>query len=99
MTWDQEDTRLPFPSGKKWRPDCQGGRTRISQVAPTCEKLVFGHGGRLDPEMGVAVYEQKLQTAVERLAYAIQAKEIGAFKPNREKDELTYAIGAAKHSG
>jgi hypothetical protein len=59
----------------------------------------FGLGGRLDPDTSLAVYGQKLQTATERLAYAIQAKEIGAFKPKREKDELTYAIETAKHSG
>jgi hypothetical protein len=59
----------------------------------------FGHGRRLDPEMVVALYGQKLQTAAERLAYAIQAKEFGVFKPNREKDELTYAIETVEHSG
>jgi len=63
------------------------------------KKWFFDHGGRFNPETGVSVYGQKLQTAAERLAYAIQAKEIGAFKPNREKDELTYAIGTAEHSG
>jgi hypothetical protein len=45
------------------------------------------------------VYGQKLETTRRRLAFAIQAKEIGAFKPNREKDELTYAIGTAEHTG
>ena len=100
MTWDQVDTRLPYPSGKSGSIHyCQGDRTRISQVAPTCEKLVLGHGGRLDPKTGVAVYGQKLQIAAEILAYAIQAKEIGVFKPYREKDELTYAIGTDEHSG
>jgi hypothetical protein len=59
----------------------------------------LGDGRRLNPETGVAVYGQKLQIATERLAYAIQAKEIGVFKPNREKDELTYAIRTAEHNG
>ena len=59
----------------------------------------FGHGGRLDPQTGRAVYGPKLETAARRLAFAIEAKEIGAFKPNREKDELTYAIGTAEHTG
>ena len=31
--------------------------------------------------------------------YALQAKAIGAFRSNREKDELTYAIGTVEHSG
>jgi len=67
---------------------------------PQCVKnWFFSHGGRLDPETGVAVYEQKLQTATERLGYTIQGKEIGVFKLNREKDELTYAIRTTEHSG
>jgi hypothetical protein len=44
------------------------------------------------------VYGQKLETAARRLAFAIEAKEIGVFKPNREKDELTYAFGTAEHT-
>jgi hypothetical protein len=57
----------------------------------------MGEDSTLRPK--VAVYGQKLQIVVERLAYAIQAKEIGAFEPNREKDELTYAIRTGEHSG
>jgi hypothetical protein len=68
-------------------------------VAAAHEELVFSHGGRLDPETGLAVYRQKLEIARRRFAFAIQAKEIGVFKPNREKDELTYAIGTARHTG
>jgi hypothetical protein len=45
------------------------------------------------------VYRQKLEIARHWFAFATQAKEIGAFKPNREKDELTYAIGTAGHTG
>jgi hypothetical protein len=67
---------------------------------PPCVKnWFFHHGGRLDPETGLEVYGQKLETARCQLAFAIQAKEIGAFKPNREKDELTYAIETAEHTG
>ena len=78
---------------------CQGDQTRISQVAPTLKELVFRSWGRLDPQTSLAVYGQKLETAARRLAFAIEAKEIGVFKPNREKDELTYAIGTAEHTG
>ena len=45
------------------------------------------------------VHGPKLERATQRFSYALQAKAFGAFRPNREKDELTYAIGTAEHSG
>ena len=66
---------------------------------PRSKNWFFSHGGRLDPQTSLVVYGQTLETAARRLAFAIEAKEIGVFKPNREKDELTYAIGAAEHTG
>ena len=59
----------------------------------------FAHGGRLDLETRKLVHGTKLERATQRLSYALQAKAIGAFRPNREKDELMYAIGTAEHSG
>ena len=59
----------------------------------------FAHGGRLDLETGKLVHGSKLERATQRLSYALQAKTIGAFRPNREKDELTYALGTTEHSG
>ena len=78
---------------------CQGYHTRITQLAQTREELVFAHGGRLDLETGKLVHGSKLKRATQRLSYALQAKTIGVFRPNREKDELTYAIGTTEHSG
>ena len=78
---------------------CQGYHTRITQLAQTCEELVFRSWGRLDLETGKLVHGQKLERATQRFSYALQAKAIGAFRPNREKDELTYALGTAEHSG
>ena len=49
----------------------------------------FAHGGRLDLETGKLVHGPKLERATQRFSYALQAKAIGAFRPNREKDELT----------
>ena len=45
------------------------------------------------------VHGPKLERATQRFSYALQAKAIGAFRSNREKDELTYAIGTIEHSG
>ncbi len=59
----------------------------------------FGVGGSLDPETGKIAPTEKLQEAMNRLKDIQSAKQSGAFKPNREKDELTYAIGTAEHGG
>ena len=59
----------------------------------------FAHGGRLDLETGKLIHGPKLERATQRFSYALQAKVIGAFRPNREKDEPTCAIGTAEHSG
>ena len=34
-----------------------------------------------------------------RLDEALKAVSEGSFKPDREKDELTYALGTPKHTG
>ena len=90
-----------IPKWQKMKADliAKGIEPESAKWPQRSKNWFFGHGERLDPETGVVVYGQKLQTAVERLAYAIQAKEFGAFKPNREKNEVTYANGTAKHSG
>jgi hypothetical protein len=59
----------------------------------------FAHGGTLDQETGKCIYGARLQEAAERLFYAQRATASGAFRPNREKDELTYAIGTTEHGG
>jgi len=59
----------------------------------------FAHGGTLDQETRKCVYGARLQEAAERLFYAQRATASGAFRPNREKDELTYAIGTIEHGG
>jgi hypothetical protein len=59
----------------------------------------FGHGGRLDQETGKIVFGPKLERAAQRFAYARNAVDSGVFKPNREKDELTYALETDEHGG
>ena len=90
-----------IPKWQKMEADiiAKGIEPESAKWPPRSKNWFFGHGGRLDPQTGLAVYGQKLETAACRLAFAIEAKEIGVFKPNREKDELTYAIGTAEHSG
>ena len=59
----------------------------------------FAHGGSLDLQTGGLVYGEQIQSVAQRLSDAISASACGAFKPNREKDELTYALQSAEHGG
>lgn len=59
----------------------------------------FGHGGSLDLETGKIVYGAKLQRAAKRFAYARGLAESGRWQPNRDKDELTYALESTEHGG
>ena len=90
-----------IPKWEKMEADILAkGITSKSLNWPKCVKnWFFAHGGRLDLETGKLVHGLKLKSATQRFSYALQAKAIGAFRPNREKNELTYAIGTAKHSG
>jgi hypothetical protein len=90
-----------IPKWRKMEADiiAKGIEPESAKWPKRAKNWFFGHGGRLDPDTGLVVYGQKLKTAARRLAFAIQAKEIDAFKSNREKDELMYAIGTAEHTG
>ena len=52
----------------------------------------------MDPETGECVFGQKIQQ-VPLVQEAIQAVSQGTFQPNREKDELTYALQNPEHPG
>ena len=53
----------------------------------------------MDPLTGDCIYGPNIQRAAQRLQEAIQAAAEGTFQPDREKDELTYALGNPEHSG
>ena len=59
----------------------------------------YGHGGSLDPLTGDCIYGPKIQLAAQRLQEAIQAAAEGIFQPDRDRDELTYALGNPEHQG
>ena len=42
---------------------------------------------------------KKIERATQRLARAREEADSGVFKPNREKDELTYALENPEHGG
>ena len=68
-------------------------------MARTLQELVFAHGGSLDPQTGEPVIGGEIRTAAERLFDIIDASANGAFVPNREKDELKYALETHEHPG
>ena len=59
----------------------------------------LGHGGSLNPTTGEVVFGKKLEAATTRLIQVLEAKASGLFRPDREKDELTYALRRDEHSG
>jgi hypothetical protein len=56
------------------------------------ENWFFAHGRSLDPQTGDPVIGGEIETAVQRLIDIVDASTGGAFVPNREEDELTYAL-------
>ena len=53
----------------------------------------------MDPETGECIFGQKIHQVARRLQEAIQAVSQGTFKPDREKDKLTYALQNPEHPG
>ena len=59
----------------------------------------YAHGGSLNSEDGSLITSDAIREAANRLDEALKAVSEGSFKPDREKDELTYALGTPKHTG
>ena len=53
----------------------------------------------MDKETGVLDWGPEISRAAERLVLERVAIAAGQFKPNREKDELTYALKISEHGG
>jgi hypothetical protein len=53
----------------------------------------------LDPKIGERIFGETIQTVEWRLVDSINTAAEGQFQPNREKDELTYALDTPKHPG
>ena len=59
----------------------------------------YAHGGTLDMEDGSFVTSDAIREAATKLDDALKVVLEGSFKPDREKDELTYALGTPDHTG
>jgi hypothetical protein len=59
----------------------------------------YAHGGKLNMEDGMLVTTDRIRETAERLDTALKAVAEGTLKPDREKDELTYALGTTEYKG
>jgi len=59
----------------------------------------YSHRGSVDPDTKALDWGQEISRAAERLVRAREAVQSGEFRPNREKDELTYALENPEHGG
>jgi hypothetical protein len=59
----------------------------------------FAHGGRLDLETRKVVYGERIQAVAERFHQARSVAQSGEWQPNRDKDELTYALRNPEDGG
>jgi len=63
------------------------------------KQWLYGHGGTIDPLTRLLDWGQEISRAAEMLVHARADVASGLFKPNREKDELTYALKIPEHGG
>ena len=67
---------------------------------PMREKYFFyAHGGTLNMEDGSFVTSDAIREAADKLDEALKAVSEGSLKPDREKDELMYALGTPENTG
>ena len=59
----------------------------------------YAHGGTLNMEDGSFVTSDAIREAANKLNDVLKAVSEGSFKLDREKDELTYALGTPEHTG
>jgi len=59
----------------------------------------YGHGGTLSPVDGSLIFGDDLLELAHRLLEIIKKAEAGEFIPDRDRDELTWALGNKEHPG
>ena len=59
----------------------------------------YGHGGTLDPETGATIFREKFLIPSNALVKAMADAQAGLFRPERENDELTRALGNPEKPG
>jgi hypothetical protein len=59
----------------------------------------YAHGGTLNMEDGSFVTSDRIREAADKLDTTLKAVAEGTWKPDREKYELTYALGTPEQKG
>ena len=59
----------------------------------------YGHGGKLHPEIGKCMHRDKVFTPTQKLIDAMADAAAGKYRVDREKDELTRALGNDEKPG
>jgi hypothetical protein len=77
----------------------EGVTPRTLNWPPRCKNWVFAHGGKLDPATGEIIAKASLENASKELFQAIKYAQDVVFRPDRENDELTRALGNPEHGG
>ena len=89
---------MQYPNGRRWSRICLTEASNPTMNCPERSRTWFyGHRGSLDPLTGDCIYGPNIQRAAQRLQEAIQGAAEGTFQPDRERDELTYALGNPEH--
>ena len=72
----------------------------MQEWAERAKLWFYGHGGKLHPETGKCIFTKaQLATPLAELKKIMEEVEAGEFHPDREKDELSRALGNPEHSG
>ena len=93
-TLGQGGYKLAKPKWDKMEKDLlDRGITPVTINWPERSRTWFyGHRGSLDPVSGSCIYGPNIQRAAQRIQETIQAVAEGTFQPDRERDEMTYAL-------
>ena len=89
---------MPFQSGKEWKKTyLPKGSIYFHSNGPNAPRIGFHAWGPLDPQPGEPVIGGEIRRVAQRLIDIVDPSANGAFVPNREKDELMYALQTPEH--
>ena len=97
----QEGYSAVIPKWKKMEDDliARGIVPATFNWSMRAKYYFYAHGGTLNMEDGSFVTSDAIREVADRLDGALKPVSEGSFKPDREKDELTYALGTPEHTG
>lgn len=92
--------RIALPKFDKLEVDLRAqGITPATHDFPLrARNWLLGHGAKYDAK-GDLVVDKKIETPFAALVKVFEEVKEGKFKPDREKDELTEALGNPEHTG